>query len=489
MKLIEKAGLIAIKHLSLMVKERLILNDIQLSIQSGKCVAIIGMSGAGKSSLLQLLGGINPGTILGSVTRFGEPIVTGFDPRVGWLPQGLADNLNPHMTIEQHLLEGLKLSAFYGKKKKLTHPKQKQKLKQEIERIIELVSLPSVILTCYPCHLSGGEIQRVLFALSLIYKPELLLLDEPTASLDSDTTSYISETLNRLKGQTTLVLVSHDFSLVQQLADRVIVMDGGRIIDEGTPCSILAKYDQHLNILQESDDIQETNTFISSTVLSIEYLSLRKRDRQLFSNFSMQVKRGETILTYGESGAGKTTLARILAGWDLPPKPCVVQHFGLCVYLSQHPRAACANHFSLREILQEPMKLANQPIDESSIKYWLQQVKLPDSDEFLLRKPATLSGGELQRLLIVRAMLAKPDVLIADEPTSALDPVLKQEIVECFKTIQEKTRCSLIIFTHDPELQELLCTKGRMLSEYGLETMQNQSVEKKSANNYLVKAC
>ena len=450
----KQAPLLQLSQVSVHLGGRALLKEIDLSLMPGECVAIIGPSGAGKSTLLQLLAGVCPGRLEGQFERFGQPAPLTRDPRISLLPQGLADNLNPHMTLEAHLREGLQLQG------RLSTAGRRSRIRDLMQR----VALPQHLLSRYPRHLSGGEIQRALLALALLGEPQVLLLDEPTAALDSHTREMIQQQLQRERKQRAIVLVTHDMALARKLADRVILMRQGQILRQGSVAACLPA--------QESSDAARQSALQADStgkpILEVEHLGLSYRGRHLFREFRMRLMPRELVLVRGASGTGKTTLARLLAGWDPLPPGARLTCRGRCLLLAQHPRTACAAHFSLLQILAEPLKLARHPIDREQINFWLQQVQLPCSEAFLQRYPHSLSGGELQRLLLARAMLAEPDLLIADEPTSALDPVLRDEIAAVLLRVQQRSGCTLLIFTHDERFSALTGVPARQLTASGL---------------------
>ncbi len=450
--------LLQLSELSLTLADKALLQQVNFSLEDGECLAIIGPSGAGKSSLLQVLAGISPGKVQGRFERFGESASVAPDSRIGLLPQGLADNLNPHMTVAEHLQDGLSLHFKLSRRERW----------RRVQKLARQVALPGELLQRYPRHLSGGEIQRVLLALALLGDPQILLLDEPTAALDAQTGEQIRQLLQAQTRVRSIVLVTHDMSLAQQLADRVVLMQRGRIVQQGSVEQVLpasgGQYQPAVPVVTGHAPVKDE----PAPVLELRHLHLGHRGRTLFSDFQLRLARGSLTLVYGASGCGKTSLARLLAGWEYLPPGAELDVRGRCLLLSQHARAACAGHFTLRQILTEPLMLAGRPVDLARVRYWLQQVRLPDSDAFMRRHPSGLSGGELQRLLLARAMLAEPDLLIADEPTSALDPALREEIVTLLLGVQKVSGCTLLIFTHDRQLSRLTGVPGHNLTPSGL---------------------
>jgi len=446
-------ALIHMQQVSLQVDAKPLLQQIDLSVFANETLVIVGPSGAGKTTLLELMAGFCPGQLTGQFMRFGQAFSTLADTRIGLLPQGLADNLNPHMTIKQHFDQGLALYQQHNRRQR----------QQSIQELLQQACLPEHILLRYPRHLSGGEIQRVLLALATLGNPELLLLDEPTAALDKCMREHITRQLKAEKAKRAMVLVTHDLHLAHQIGDRIVEMKQGKVSASIPAKGALIQSGQSPLIRPKAKINHD-----QPSVLSVHNLSISHKNRNIFRNFSMQLTQGSLTLVYGASGTGKTSLARILAGWDSHNSDASVNLNGRCVLLTQHPKAACASHFTLLEILTEPFHLSSLPVDMTKIRQWLCQVNLPDQDAFLQRKPAGLSGGELQRLLLARAMLSEPDILIADEPTSALDSALRSQIIQLLLDIQRHNHCTLLIFTHDEDLTDLTGSAGYVLTPEGI---------------------
>ena len=445
--------LVQLRNITVTLDNKPILQNVDFQLGEKQCVAITGPSGAGKSTLLQLLAGIYHGHLEGHIEHFGTDCLASPDSRIGMVPQGVADNLNPHMTVVEHLLDGLDIHFKLSRREchKRAHDLARQ------------VALPQVLLKRYPRHLSGGEIQRVLLALALVSDPEILLLDEPTAALDEYTRNQIYQLLAQQRRIRTVVLVTHDMDLARAVADKVVRMGSGKVLGQAPATSLSSDI-----CSRAPDTFKEPLVSPSQQVLELRQLNLNHHGRVLFSNFKMDLLRGSLTLVYGASGSGKTTLARVLAGWDPLPEGTELHRNGKAVLLAQHATAACARHFTLRQILEEPLIVSQQPVHDSQIRHWLKQVHLPHTDQFLQRYPASLSGGELQRLLLARAMLSEPELLIADEPTSALDPALREEMVSLLLTVQRLSDCTLLIFTHDKALVYLTGQAGWQLTSSGL---------------------
>ncbi|QEW06161.1 ABC transporter ATP-binding protein [Nitrincola iocasae] len=447
-----QTALIQMQDLLLEIDEKPLLRQIDLSVFPNETLVIVGPSGAGKTTLLELMAGFCPGQWSGQFRRFGQVFTGVTDTRIGLLPQGLADNLNPHMTIKQHFDEGLALQQKHN-------PHQRQ---LPMQVLMQQACLPENLLMRYPRHLSGGEIQRVLLVLATLSKPELLLLDEPTAALDKSMREHITQQLRKEKTKRAMVLVTHDLNLAHQLGDRIIEMRQGQISTNNL-ASVLT-----MQSISPPTKPKATKNHNKPSVLSVQNLFLNHQGRIIFRNFNMQLTQGSLTLVYGASGAGKTTLARMLAGWDPHTSATNINITGRCVLLSQHPKTACASHFTLLEILTEPLRLSSTPVDMTKVRQWLCQLHLPNNDAFLQRKPTGLSGGELQRLLLARAMLTEPDILIADEPTSALDPALRSHIIHLLMEIQRNRCFTLLIFTHDQDLDHMTGSSAYMMTPEGI---------------------
>ncbi|WP_198517297.1 ABC transporter ATP-binding protein [Vibrio sp. HA2012] len=446
---------VEIKNFSLSKDGSPILKQINLSVAVSECVAILGKSGSGKTTLLNMIAGVEENDYTGEIRVFGKvPEHKKHDPHVGWLPQGLGDNLNPHMTVEQHLQEAIILLNKDSKHKT-------DFISESISELMLSLDISKDILFRYSKNLSGGEIQRVLLALVLIGKPKLLLLDEPTASLDEYTKSVITQTLRKIKKDTTLILVTHDSKFANSLADTVVYISSG-VISSGDFLQVNNEKSSRL------ERYERRGHSFSEVILSVENLNISYHNRELFHDFSLNIKQGDRLLIYGKSGSGKSTLAKILSGWLKEPDDCILTRKGKCFYLSQFPSMACAAHYSLFDILAEPMKLSRKPVVREKMDFWLNKVHLEYSDDFLARKPDSLSGGELQRLLLVRALLFEPSVIVADEPTSALDCMIRNEIVSCIEEVQQVSNCAFVIFSHDSDLETLLSVNGYHLTPYGV---------------------
>lgn len=489
--------MISIENLSLYIADKPILQNVSLAVTRGETLAIIGESGGGKTSLARLLLGLINGHYWQDEPKHpkapkgfhwsGKALLDNLDiaratkaelkavrgKKIGLIVQALADALNPHLTILQHIEEVL---AIHN----LTH------LNAE-DACLEF-NIPQNLHHRHASSLSGGEIQRVLTALALINKPDALILDEPTASLDPANKqraihSFLKDHQNRSQ-----ILITHDLDLAQKLADRVAVLHRGRIVEIGTAEQIFKApshpYTRDMimpmtqNRLSQTDEAGGRQHMADEkqkreSGLQVKDLSHGFAGQSLLKHQSFFVPKGQCLAIIGPSGCGKTTLARLLTGFEpiqsgqitwienALSKSSATERSAL---VSQHPHRAMARHFSVMDILSEPLLLVGnkgeQKLDpnekKARILELLDQVGLPTRDDFLTRKTTGLSGGEAQRLVIARALATNPDFLVADEPTSALDMYAKAQILSLLQELKEKRGLAVILLTHDHHVVDQL---------------------------------
>ncbi|MEP0503593.1 MAG: ATP-binding cassette domain-containing protein [Paracoccaceae bacterium] len=482
--------MIELRNLCLRADGPPILRDISLKVSRGETLGLVGPSGAGKSSLamllLRLLDGrpaAEPRRTWRRSSRYrwsGQALVAGIDMltapalptlrgrHIGLIVQSLSDALNPQLTIRAHICEMLALHQITG-----TRP----------EDLCRRYNLPQRLLGRRPSSLSGGETQRVLVALALLPQPQCLILDEPTAALDPDNQALVLAAIEQGRAQRAQILISHDPDLVLSLADRLAVMDAGRIVETG-PVNQLRNTSKHpLTRTLLHRPVPRAPTTVapvsSPVVLRVHRLSHTYGAQPVLKNTELSLRSGECLAVVGSSGCGKSTLARLVTGLE-PIQSGVIDWPGpqssrrgerpAIGYVSQHPHRALTAHFTVSETLGEALilsrgqlrwyhNLRGHPSHATLLAKALRAVSLPVEQAFLQRRTAELSGGEAQRLCLARALISDPAVIVADEPTSALDSCSKAEVVNTLCDLKSRMGKAILLVTHDALVADSLADR------------------------------
>lgn len=448
-----------------------ILNDINFTISNGEVVALIGESGSGKTitalSLLRLLSRnfgyssasqilLNDTDIL-NIPEHAMRKIRGAD--IAMIFQDPMTSLNPVLTVGKQILEILHLHR--GIRGKAAY--------QEIMRLFEAVQLPNPVQNfySYPHELSGGMQQRVMIAMALACKPSLLIADEPTTALDVTTQAQILTLLKDLQQQEkmAMLLITHDLAIASQLADTIMVMKSGTIVEHESGKKFFggpkhAYSQQLLNAVPKlitTHQVTQANT--AATVMQVTGLKVYFPIKNGFlrrtigyikavDNIAFKLQFGKTLAIVGESGSGKTTLAKAIAGL-IPQTRGSIQYIG-----GWHKK-----HSDLQIIFQNPYSALNPKlriidsfkdgigVTDANIDTLLLKVGL--KPEYKWRYPHEFSGGERQRLCIARALTVKPKVIICDEPTSSLDVSVQQQVLKLLLALQDEHNIAYLFISHD----------------------------------------
>ncbi|MEQ9260896.1 MAG: ABC transporter ATP-binding protein [Roseovarius sp.] len=464
-----------------------IVKDVSFSVRRGEVVALIGESGSGKTTLaLSTLGYTKPGLRIasGELTLAGESILR-MAPlalrdlrgrRVAYLAQSAAAAFNPAMTVGEQVLETSLLAGV------LT-PEEARARAVELFRGLDLPE-PQTIGQRYPHQLSGGQLQRLMAAMALMCRPDLLVLDEPTTALDVTTQLGVLRSFrNQIRQEgTSAIYVSHDLAVVAQVADRVVVLYGGEVMEEGPIGQILSaprhEYTRRLIAAasstlvagappDEGTDNKRAQVALHADIRSAAYggRGLGRRGKEVLSEVRLDIRDREILGVIGESGSGKSTLARVVAGL-LPPSSGEVllgedvlpgameararDSQRAIQFVFQMADTALNPKQKIREIIGRPLAfyggLTGRARDER-LKEILASVELPE--EFAERYPSELSGGQKQRVNLARALAANPKVLLCDEVTSALDTIVAANITELLRNLKDRFGVSILFITHD----------------------------------------
>ncbi|MFC4218143.1 ABC transporter ATP-binding protein [Pseudophaeobacter arcticus] len=455
---------------------------VSFSVARGETVALVGESGSGKSvsalSTVSLLG--DSAIVEGSVTYDGVEMVGASEKHlmqvrgndISFIFQEPMTSLNPLHTIEKQLAESLALHQGL----------QGQAARARILELMQKVGIrdAETRLSAYPHELSGGQRQRVMIAMALANKPEVLIADEPTTALDVTIQAQILELLAELKKSEGmgLLFITHDLNVVRRIADRVCVMKGGEIVEEGPAAEVFDNpqhaYTQKL-LAAEPSGIPEPVAADAAEMIRTRDLKvwfpiqkgLLKRTVghvKAVNPTSISVRAGETLGIVGESGSGKTTMAlaimRLIASegevrfcgddlrqWSTRELRSLRKDMQIVFqdpYGSLSPRMTCA------QIIAEGLaihKVDQHRAPRDLVAEVMVEVGLDPAT--MDRYPHEFSGGQRQRIAIARAMVLRPKLVVLDEPTSALDMTVQVQIVELLRDLQKRYGLAYLFISHD----------------------------------------
>jgi len=489
-----KSTLVSVDNLKIAFRKNSVdtiaVRKLTFSIKEGETLAIVGESGSGKSvSALACLGLLSDNAVIsGSINwhcqdhlNYDQKNISNIRGReAGIIFQEPMTSLNPLHTIEKQIGEALRLhQKFEG-----LH------LRKRVLKLLDRVGISNAEqrLSSFPHELSGGQRQRVMIAMALANGPKLLIADEPTTALDVTIEAQIIDLLLDLQQETgmAMLFISHDLGLVRQIANRVIVMKNGQVIEEGLKQQIFdfpnSEYTRSLvnsKVNMERNWKKKSSTVILETKninvkFPIRTGLLRRTSDYVHAviDTSFKLYYGESLGIVGESGSGKSTLARALT--KLIPHEGSVYYAGSKVehksssllkpyrqkvqIVFQDPYGSLSPRLSIREIIAEGPKAhghKNNLALQKQIDEVLEEVGL--EPETQLRYPHEFSGGQRQRVAIARALILKPEIIIFDEPTSALDVTIQKQVVELLLKLQKRHSLSYMFISHDISLIGMTC--------------------------------
>ncbi|MGW6521608.1 ABC transporter ATP-binding protein [Streptomyces sp. NPDC054962] len=459
-----------IRNLHVEVGGRAIVHGVNLKAFPGKVTALIGTSGSGKTTTgLALLGEYPPGTRVTGDVRLAA------DGLVGYIPQHPAAALNPARRITALLTDIARAQVRH-----LPRAKRRSAARERVLHALAQAQFPNAetMLRRYPHQLSGGQQQRVVLAQALLLGARVVVADEPTTGQDALTKARVVDQLEAVAARgVAVVLLSHDLDVVRSLADEVIVMRAGQVVESGPAQRLLLapRHERTRQLLSRQPRFTQsegsTGTGTGRPVLRIRDLTARHRDSargttEVLRLAELDLCAGESLAVVGRSGSGKTTLARCLAGLhrahdgqillDGTPLPRSLRdrsraQLAAVQYVFQDARAAFDEHRPiLHQVARTAIRLrgtASTPATREALAT-LSGLGLPE--DLVRRRPGQLSGGELQRAALARALLARPRVLLCDEITSGLDPVTRRDILGILTTLlRDRDDLSLVLITHD----------------------------------------
>lgn len=492
------ADLLTVQGLSIAYGATAVVHDVSFSVAKGESLALIGESGSGKSTIAKAILRLLPhgeATATGRVALNGREVLTlpekQFRPlrgrELGFIPQDPASALNPVRTIGAQAHEA---AALLGE----TDPSVRR---LKILDILEQVGLPDPVRVydSYPHQLSGGMLQRVLIALTVLPRPSLIVADEPTSALDVTVQKLILDMLTELRRELdiSLLLITHDLAIAAERADSLVVLKDGAVQESGASRDIFAspatdyarslqadvpalhpdRYrGQRIPLKEAHDGGSRTEAAASPTDgLQIDVHGVTKRfsaggkDVLACDGVSFSVKRGRTHALVGESGSGKTTAVRLLLGLEQPDGGHITvagqstsgRSRADVREIRRHLQLVYQNPFTSLDPTWRVGRLVREPLDQfrlgakaeraQRVHEALEAVGLPA--DVASRRAAHLSGGQRQRVAIARALVVRPDVVVLDEPTSALDVSVQAGILELLSKLQRELGLTYLFVSHD----------------------------------------
>ncbi len=453
--------------------------DIDLAIGPGETLCLVGESGSGKSVVAQAIMGMlapvlpmTSGTIALQGKQNPPQRSAAYNalrgPRVAMVFQDAISSLNPIQRIGRQLEEILQV-----------HGVPRQERRKRVMDMLAAVLLPDPerAYRSYPHEMSGGQAQRVVIAGALLLNPALLIADEPTTALDVTTQAEILDLIEKLKADfnTAVLFITHDFGVVADIADHVVVMKDGRIVEAGSASAVLKnpQHDYTKRLLRAAAlDTRAATASDEDFILDVRDLSLTYRRGMFFNrtevaavrDVTFGLRKGQTLAVVGESGSGKSSLAKCLLrlqdvdsgkilfkGQDVTTlKGAGLRKFRSKVQVVlQDPFGALDPRFKTIDAVAEGPIIHGMPKSEARARAMdmLELVGLtPQAGE---RYPQEFSGGQRQRICIARALVLEPELLIADEAVSALDVSIQVQILDLFADLQKRLGFSMVFITHD----------------------------------------
>lgn len=503
--------MLEIKNFRVSYHELTVLQDVNLTLEKGDALSVIGESGTGKTTLGLSLLGLGEGRWTGEIMFHGKNILNFSEEErrrlrgkeLSMVFQNVEGALHPLYTVLDQVVESI-----------LVHRSEEGKCLaiDRASNLLNSVGLDQRRMEAYPHQLSGGEKQRALIALALANDPEVLILDEPTAALDAVTKIEIIELLKHVGKDKIVLIITHEIATAARLTEKMAVLYGGRIVESGRTADLLAnpRHPYTRGLLRSYPNMATTKDLqgipgrmahgipgcpfhprctqkvdICSRVipvsvnigagfvachrggivplLEVKGLSKYFGFLQAVHGLELSLYEGETLSLVGESGSGKTTVARMIMGLLeadtgeilLEEKKIVrrtKEFYQRVQMIFQNPSESISYRMNVLQAVKEPLDIHKSGSEEEKIdrvRRVLKEVELPGDDAFLQQYPHHLSGGEAQRVAIARALVLNPKVIIADEPTSALDASVQAKILKLLLNLQEKRGLGILLITHD----------------------------------------
>src|SRR4051812_29274470 len=469
--------------------------NVSFAVAPGEIVCVVGESGSGKSVTAHAVMGLLPPGQLSATA--GRVLLQGDDDllmkspaemrrirgdRISMIFQEPMTALNPVMKVGDQIAEVLDIHTALSERER----------RARVLDVMQSVHLPEPerMIDVYPHQLSGGQRQRIMIAAALVLDPVLLIADEPTTALDVTTQAQILKLIKELRERrnTGVLFITHDFGVVAEVASRVVVMQHGRVVEQGRTEDVLRRpRDDYTRMLIRSvpslspparAPITAAPIVLQTNDLNKTYISggffAKRREVKAVKDVNLQVRRGETLGVVGESGSGKSTVARCIARLIEPTQGAILIEGADVAKLG--PRALRPHRKRVQIVFQDPYRSLNprrtvgSAITEGPVNFGMAEseaatrarnlMRLVGLDpEALTRFPHQFSGGQRQRICIARALAMEPEILVADEPVSALDVSVQAQVLELIDDVRKRFNLAVLFITHDLRVAAQVCDR------------------------------
>ena len=468
--------------------------NVSFAVAPGEIVCVVGESGSGKSVTAHaVMGLLPPGQLTATA---GRVLLEGDDlllkspaemrrirgDRIAMIFQEPMTALNPVMKVGDQIAEVLDIHTKLSERER----------RARVLDVMASVHLPEPerMIDVYPHQLSGGQRQRIMIAAALVLDPVLLIADEPTTALDVTTQAQILKLIKELRERrnTGVLFITHDFGVVAEVASRVVVMQHGRVVEQGRTEDVLRRpRDDYTRMLIRSvpslspparEPITAAPIVLQTNDLNKTYVAggffAKRREVKAVKDVNLQVRRGETLGVVGESGSGKSTVARCIARLIEPTEGAILIEGADVARLGS--RALRPHRKRVQIVFQDPYRSLNPrrtvgaAITEGPVNFGMAEseavtrarnlMRLVGLDpDALSRFPHQFSGGQRQRICIARALAMEPEILVADEPVSALDVSVQAQVLELIDDVRKRFNLAVLFITHDLRVAAQVCDR------------------------------